>query len=146
MKTCIKCLKEKDLNSFWKYTKSFDWLQSMCKVCKRSYDNEYTKSMTKDQKQNKYNKKNELAKRKYEFINKYLVSNWCIDCWYNKNPAALQFDHIWDKSFTISHKIRSLWLDSIMNEVGKCEVRCANCHLIKTSKDYWWYVGSSPAT
>lgn len=30
-------------------------------------------------------------------------------------------------------------IENIFLEIEKCEVRCANCHLIKTARDFRWY-------
>ncbi len=63
---------------------------------------------------------------------KYKMARGCIDCGYKLHPRALQFDRIPGRgkkvrdvsSFTNAEK---MWL-----EIAKCEVRCANCHFIKT--------------
>jgi hypothetical protein len=58
----------------------------------------------------------------------------CVDCGYNKHAIALQFDHIGnDKKDSVSNLIRSdyAW-STIMKEIDKCEVVCANCHAIRT--------------
>ena len=60
----------------------------------------------------------------------------CIDCGYNEHAVALQFDHTGDdKKMNVSDMIRSdyAW-SSIMEEIRKCEVRCANCHSVMTAK------------
>lgn len=56
----------------------------------------------------------------------------CIDCGYDANPLALEFDHREPnlKSFTIGSGNRA-W-DAVWVEVEKCDVRCANCHRIRT--------------
>ena len=59
----------------------------------------------------------------------------CIDCGYAAHAEALQFDHIDNnKKASVSNLIRSdySW-NTIMTEINKCEVRCANCHAVKTS-------------
>jgi hypothetical protein len=59
----------------------------------------------------------------------------CVDCGYNDHPQALQFDHIGDdKKMNVSDMIRSdySWI-TIMEEIKKCEVRCANCHAVMTA-------------
>lgn len=60
----------------------------------------------------------------------------CIDCGYNTHAVALQFDHISDnKKGSVSNLIRSdyAW-STILEEINKCEVRCANCHAVMTAR------------
>jgi hypothetical protein len=57
----------------------------------------------------------------------------CVDCGYNAHPAALHFDHIdpLTKSFTIApgwSRAKHL----LEAEIAKCEIRCANCHAVRT--------------
>lgn len=57
----------------------------------------------------------------------------CIDCGYREHPAALQFDHRDPKTkrFSIAKGLtRSK--RAILAEIAKCEVRCANCHAIRS--------------
>ena len=54
----------------------------------------------------------------------------CVDCGYAAHAQALQFDHISDnKKAAVSNLIRSdyCWA-TILKEISKCEIRCANCH------------------
>jgi len=63
------------------------------------------------------------------------IASGCIDCGYAAHAEALQFDHTSDdKKGNVSDLIRSdySWT-TIMTEINKCEVRCANCHAVKTS-------------
>lgn len=81
-------------------------------------------------------KRNEagLIRRNNHFVNSYKLFFGCVDCGYVENAAALQLDHT-DKSQKEGH-ISRLVVDGvsiirIVKELMKCEVRCANCHLIK---------------
>jgi hypothetical protein len=58
----------------------------------------------------------------------------CIDCGYDDNPVALDFDHIDQaaKTANVSAILWKRWPD-VLAEIEKCLVRCANCHRIKTS-------------
>jgi len=60
----------------------------------------------------------------------------CIDCGYNQHFAALQFDHIdlTTKVSDVSSMLRRK-LKDIFAEIRKCEVRCANCHAVKTHEN-----------
>ena len=78
-------------------------------------------------------KKDVLPKRR-AIIARYKTFKGCIDCGYNLHPHALDFDHVFDtKEFDISPAVNNLtsW-KRIRKEIRKCEVRCANCHRIKT--------------
>lgn len=53
----------------------------------------------------------------------------CVECGYNKCIEALQFHHLdpLEKDFTISGKSWSF--ERLKNEVDKCILLCANCHI-----------------
>ena len=57
----------------------------------------------------------------------------CVDCGYNKHPAALDFDHRpgVDKKFELALGANRS-LKAIQQEIAKCDVVCANCHRIRT--------------
>lgn len=62
------------------------------------------------------------------------LSRGCTDCGYAAHAVALQFDHVGDdKRMNVSDMIRSdySWM-TILEEIAKCEVRCANCHAVMT--------------
>jgi len=73
------------------------------------------------------------ADEKRQAIAAYKVSKGCIDCGYNDNAFALEFDHLpgLEKKRTVASMMYSSW-DAIWAEIGKCEVVCANCHAIRT--------------
>ncbi len=68
----------------------------------------------------------------------YLKNHPCIDCG-EQDIVVLEFDHLRDKDLSISQmmaKGRS-WV-SILIEIEKCEVVCANCHKRRTAKRGNW--------
>ena len=77
-----------------------------------------------------------------QYVYTYLKMNPCVDCGEDRIPT-LQFDHIDPalKRFNITEAVRRrVGLATLQVEINKCEVRCANCHAIKTSRDQGWYV------
>lgn len=75
---------------------------------------------------------NKRARRKY-WLSVYKCAKGCHKCAYNADARALDFDHLDDKTklFTIGNNyMRSL--KSLLNEIRKCVVICANCHRIKS--------------
>ncbi len=110
-----------------------------------SYDKEwYEKNRTRERsKQRKYyrvNKDKIQARHKSEYdrrrklIDEMKLSSGCVDCGYNTNAAALDFDHVLgEKKFAIGTDFcRVAWI-TIEKEIAKCEIRCANCHRIATA-------------
>jgi hypothetical protein len=58
----------------------------------------------------------------------------CIDCGYNADPVALDFDHVrGEKRFNLA-KIAFRGVRTIQAELEKCVVRCANCHRIRSAQ------------
>ena len=78
-----------------------------------------------------YNKTRADEKRR--IVAEYKVKQGCVDCGYNKHPAALEFDHLpgVKKIKTVASLMYSSW-DVIWTEIAKCEVVCSNCHSIRT--------------
>jgi len=64
------------------------------------------------------------------------MARGCIDCGYAAHPAALDFDHLSDKSINVSSAKSIAQADA---EIAKCEVRCANCHRVKSWERAWVY-------
>ena len=59
----------------------------------------------------------------------------CEDCGYDENADALQFDHArGNKKYTMSSLAMILGAPTFVTELAKCDVRCANCHAIKTAQ------------
>ena len=60
----------------------------------------------------------------------------CVDCGNQYHPSAMQFDHITgEKNFDISKAVRGFKaVASVITEIDKCEIVCANCHSVRTWK------------
>lgn len=77
------------------------------------------------------------AQRRLDFrvkLAEIKLKSGCVDCGYCDHACALQFDHIGDnKEFTIAASSTVSW-DSVLAEIAKCEVVCANCHFVRTQQ------------
>lgn len=64
----------------------------------------------------------------------YLLAHPCIDCG-ERDPLVLEFDHRSGKCTAISDLMgdHAAW-PTILAEIEKCEVRCANCHKRRTAQ------------
>jgi hypothetical protein len=83
--------------------------------------------------QEQYKQKASNHRSKRRAILFQLKDKPCLDCGIKFHPCAMEFDHInKDKSFDVGAMFRSgLKLETIMLEVAKCELVCANCHRIR---------------
>lgn len=56
----------------------------------------------------------------------------CKHCGFDKHPRALQFHHrdSDEKEFAIGNMTSGMSLLKFLSEISKCDVLCANCHLI----------------
>ena len=65
----------------------------------------------------------------------------CIRCGYKADLRALQIDHIdpttraFHVSRTGNYSFRNGFTPAALQELGKCQLLCANCHAIKTCVD-----------
>lgn len=66
-----------------------------------------------------------------KWLDEYKLSQGCVDCGYVEHPDALEFDHV-DPLLKSYHVSRNATMASVLRELKKCEVRCANCHNIRT--------------
>ncbi len=73
--------------------------------------------------------------RNMEFLRAYLREHPCVDCGID-DIRVLDFDHVWGKKLrAVTRMARSgVSIAKLQEEIAKCEIRCANCHRIKT-----WY-------
>jgi hypothetical protein len=75
----------------------------------------------------------------YRRVMGYLNDHPCVDCG-EGNRVVLHFDHVRGvKRMSIAELVRDYhpW-ETVTAEIANCEVRCANCHLIRTAKQLGW--------
>ena len=138
MKQCSICKVDKPLDEFslknGKPTKR-------CRPC----NNEYFKTWYKNNadKQKKRVKQNEAKNKSvvHKYIIEYFKKHPCVDCG-QTNPIVLEFDHVHGKK---ENNVSSLiyggyTLERVKKEIALCEVRCANCHKIKTAHQFNWWI------
>ena len=70
-----------------------------------------------------------------DFVYDYLSKHPCVDCG-EGDVVVLDFDHVKGEKVSDVSRLANvgarLW--KLINEIDKCEVRCANCHRRVTHK------------
>ena len=136
-KTCNKCDKEKPLNSFaWK-NKNKNTYQSSCKECHREYSKQHYKDNSSDYKKRAKSRRPDERKKIKEVIINHLEKNPCVDCG-EKDIEVLEFDHIEMVGSKAIRVTQCTSIVSLLKEIEKCEVRCANCHTRRTRRMLGW--------
>ena len=147
-KKCPKCnrlLNESEFN--WKIKNKIR--ASYCQDCSRQYIRNHYKNNKKYYLE-KARKRNILTRIKInEYIREYFKSHSCIDCG-ETDILVLEFDHKDrnNKVSEINKMIRQRTsLKKVVEEISKCNVRCANCHRRKTQiENNSWRLKYAPVT
>jgi hypothetical protein len=139
MKQCSICKEEKSLDLFNKNKTKKDGYQTMCKPCSQARSRKYYKDNHDKQLKEVYKRKRKVVKEHRHFLFDFYKNNPCVDCG-ETDPIVLELDHQRDKVMEVSRMVNNGWSkNKVLDEIAKCEVRCANCHRRKTAKDQGWY-------
>jgi hypothetical protein len=142
-KICAACKEVKELTEF-PPSKGIAHNHSRCRPCKQAYDREYHANRPTAKVARKVELQSIRIKLFSQLIWDYKLSHPCIDCG-NSNPIVLEFDHRDGtiKEADVCKLVRGGYTsERIMAEIEKCDVRCANCHRIRTHKQFGWFNGS----
>jgi hypothetical protein len=81
---------------------------------------------------------NNIKRKIIDYVSNYKKGSKCLDCGFtgDQYPEVLDFDHVnGDKEFNISEFRRhTSGFNKVKKEINKCEIVCANCHRIRTTK------------
>lgn len=133
-KICRRCNEYKNLDAFNKDKSRKDGLRIYCRQCsKRTAQKHYEENKDYYKQKAKINNNVSIDRNREKLI-AYLKDHPCIDCGIS-DIRLLEFDHVdpTTKLKCIGDMIRNRmsWI-KIEKEIAKCEVRCCNCHRLKT--------------
>ena len=138
-RTCLHCREEKEIGEFY-FAAARGKRHVYCKSCKIAYNKRHYRENKQRYIDLVMQKKRERLPDNRSNLWKYLLANPCIDCG-ETDLIVLEFDHLdpLTKTANISEMMSSYTWKRIRKEIDKCEVRCANCHRIKTAHQFGWY-------
>jgi chorismate-pyruvate lyase len=108
-----------------------------CRECSRKYIREHYRNNKKYYIDKAHKRNIEIRQKSLSYIGSFLRSHRCVDCG-ETDILVLEFDHKTrsDKYKEISRLIKTRGsLKRLVEEMSKCEVRCANCHRRKSAKE-----------
>lgn len=136
MKQCTKCKEVKTFDLFAKRSLASDGLASWCKQCYAEHAAWVYQNNEAERARKKRNKLN-IRKMNQELVLQYLLEHPCVDCG-NSDVRVLEFDHRdrTGKTWDVCGMFDSSSWATIEYEIAKCDVRCANCHRIRTQDQF----------
>lgn len=134
-KYCGCCDQHLDVEKFNKNPTKRDGLQSNCRGCQNARQREWYEKNKDKHKAATRAVTVKLGDVNFERLHEYLLAHPCVDCG-EADPVVLQCDHLRDKNANVSQMMYQYKWEVIEKEIEKCEVRCANCHIRKTAKQF----------
>jgi hypothetical protein len=133
-KRCCTCGLFWPLTEYNKRQAAKDGLQARCRSCSRNWyqRNKATHKVNVKVRRQRY------RRWMFEQLALYLAEHPCVDCG-ESDIRCLEFDHR-DPSTKSANVAKLLqragaW-STILAEIEKCDVRCANCHRRRTSRQF----------
>lgn len=124
-KYCPQCKQTKNQEEYSKHARRSDGLQSICKACKQQLDRTYYQ----DHKWQKIAYNKQVRRAAVAWLEEVKVCHGCCCC-QETEGCCLQFHHVrGTKDADISVKAGNWSRAKIVEELRKCVVVCANCHI-----------------
>jgi hypothetical protein len=133
-KRCGSCGETKPLDDFAWRRKAKEQRDSMCRPCRSEYGREHYLANRQRYIDKAARVKERLRRERTVLLLAFFETHPCVDCG-ERDPVVLEFDHLSDdKSFSIGHRLAHRRWQTILDEMKKCEVVCANCHRRRTAR------------
>jgi hypothetical protein len=131
---CGGCGKLKALSEFAWQRKRRRQRDNLCRSCRSAYKRRHYLANKKRYVDQARARKQVLRLKRTRYLLRYFAIHPCVDCG-ESDPVVLEFDHLEgdSKSFDIGHSLPYRNWRSILEEIEKCEVVCANCHRRRTA-------------
>lgn len=135
-KICIKCKVEKEDIKFHFKNKKLQTRNGTCKICSSKYKKKHYRNNRKKYIEKAQERNTIIREENRQKIFNFLSSKHCADC-SESNILVLEFDHKdpEKKNFNVTSCLDSSW-KTILKEIIKCDIRCSNCHSIKTHEQF----------
>jgi hypothetical protein len=133
LRKCYRCGQLKSVEEFaWRRRRKLQ-RDSFCRPCRSAYGKEHYAANRQRYIDQARKVKRKLSRERTLYLLEYFKTHPCVDCG-EEDPIVLEFDHLREKRFNISKALHDRSLGSVLEEIEKCEVVCANCHRRRTAR------------
>jgi hypothetical protein len=130
---CYRCGELKPAGDFAWRRKAAGQRDTFCRPCRSAYGKEHYAANRAVYIEQARVQKQRLQLERTRYLLEYFETHPCLDCG-ETDPVVLEFDHLRDKRFSVGQElVRRAW-SSILAEIEKCDVVCANCHRRRTAR------------
>jgi hypothetical protein len=130
---CYRCGHVKPADDFaWRRRRKMQ-RDSFCRPCRKAYGREHYLANRQRYVDQARENKQRLARERTAYLFQYFAAHPCADCG-ETDPLVLEFDHLRDKLFNVGSALPYRNWESILAEIEKCDVVCANCHRRRTGR------------
>lgn len=128
---CCRCGELKPPDDFaWRRRRKLQ-RDTYCRPCRSAYGKEHYEANKQRYIENAAAVTKRVRIERTRYLIEYFRGHPCVDCG-ETDPVVLEFDHLRDKEFEIANRLESRPWATILAEIEKCEVVCANCHRRRT--------------
>lgn len=83
-------------------------------------------------KERQRNNRAKIRRKNKDFVNTLKLDQPCMDCGNKFPPVCMDFDHVRGEKVSDISLIVNRSLNTILEEIAKCDLVCSNCHRIRT--------------
>jgi hypothetical protein len=127
-----RCGKAKPVAEFAWRRKARGQRDNLCRGCRAEYGREHYLANRERYIDQARIQKQKLAVERTTYLIEFFETHPCADCG-ETDPVVLELDHRGEKLFDIGQALPYRNWQSILDEIAKCEVVCANCHRRRTA-------------
>jgi hypothetical protein len=132
LRACGRCGQRKPAAEFAWRRKARGQRDNYCRPCRADYKRQHYSAHRERYVANATQRKRTTSRERASLLVAFFRDRPCADCG-ESDPLVLEFDHLAHKSFNIAKGIRDHSWQSVLDEISKCEVVCANCHRRRTA-------------
>jgi hypothetical protein len=138
-KTCTGCGLERPVSEFPVKHKKRGTRGTRCRACRSAYGKAHYRRHSDSYKRRAREGHRRDRASCQAWLMGYLEIHHCVDCG-ETDPVVLTFDHRdgSEKVDTVAALLRKRSAAAMIAEVAKCDVRCANCHRVRTAQQFGW--------